>query len=128
MGFGSLDLTVPGRRGGHQGGEQGRDSLSYFVDGSIERFLVRGRWCGKPADLPYELQGCRPDFLARRRRFEIIQSLDIPTHVAHLPSSDTGRPHWLLFLFGASDGGDSVGRSPVAIIDSLLRDRFCQFG
>lgn len=93
VGFGGLDLTGSGRPGGHQGGEQGRDNLSYFVDGSIERFLVRGRWCGKPADLPYELQGRRPDFLARHRRFEIIQGLDIPTHFAHLPPSDTGRPH-----------------------------------
>ncbi len=131
MGFGGLDLTGSGRRGGHQGGEQGRDSLSYFVDGLIEGFPVRGRWCGKPADLPYELQGRRPDFLARRRRFEIIQSFDIPTHFAHLPSSDTDRPpsrcSIASFPFCASDGGDPVGRSPIAIIDSSLGDEFCQF-
>lgn len=75
MGFGSLDLTVSGRRGSHQGGEQGRDGLSYFVDGSIEGFLVRGRWCVKPADLPYELHGRRPDFLTRCPRVEIIKGL-----------------------------------------------------
>ena len=129
MGFGGLDLTGSGRPGGHQGGEQGRDSLSYFVDGSIERFLVRGRWCGKPADLPYELQGCRPDFLVGRPRFEIIQGLDIPTHFAHLPSSDSERPpsRCHLFFFVLPTGGDSIGRSPIPIGDSSFRDEFCQF-
>jgi hypothetical protein len=85
VGFGSLDPTVTGRRGGHQGAEQGGGSLSYFVNGPIERFPVRGRWCGEPANLPYELQGRHPDFLASRRRFEIKQSLDIPIHFARLP-------------------------------------------
>ena len=108
MGFGGLDLTVPGRRGGHQGAEQGGGSLSYFVNGPIERFPVRGRWCGKPANLPYELQGRHPDFLVGRRRFEIKQSFDIPTHFAHLPSSDSDRPRSRCpmpsFPFCASDG------------------------
>ena len=81
MGFGSLDLAVPGRSGGHEGAEQGGGSPSYFIDGPVERFVVRGRWFDRPGDLPYELQGRHADFLAGRRRFEIIQSLDIPTHL-----------------------------------------------
>ena len=88
VGFGSLDLTVPGRRGGHQGTEQDGGSLNYFVNGPIERFPVRGRWCGKSANLPYELQGRHPDLHVGRRGFEIKQSLDIPTYFVHLTSSN----------------------------------------
>lgn len=80
MGFGCLDLTVPGRRLGHQGGEEGGRSPSDFIDGSIEGFSVCGRWFGKSTDLPYELQGCHPDLFIGRRGFEIIQGLDIPAH------------------------------------------------
>ena len=92
MGFRSLDLTFPGRCGGHQGIEQVRGNPSYFVDGPIKCFLVRGRWFDKPGDLPYELQGRHSDFLAGRRRFKIIQSLDIPAHFIHLNSSDNDYP------------------------------------
>jgi len=94
VGFGDLDLTVPGRRGGHQGTEQGGGSRSYFVNGPIECFPVRSRWCGKPANLPYELKGRHPDLPAGRRRFEIKQSLDISTHFVHLSSSNA-----ILILF-----------------------------
>ncbi len=92
MGFGSLDFTLPGRRSGHQGPEQGGGSPSYFVDGPIERSLVCSRWFDKPGDLPYKLQGSHPDLLAGCRKLEIIQSLDIPTHFTHLASSDRTRP------------------------------------
>jgi hypothetical protein len=55
MGFGSFDLAVPGRSGGHEGAEQGGGSPSYFVDGPVECFPVHGRWFDKSGDLPYEL-------------------------------------------------------------------------
>jgi hypothetical protein len=93
MSVACLGLTIPGRRGGDQGVEKGGGSPGYFVDGSMERFPVHARWIDKASDLSYELQGRHPDFLAGRRRFEIIECLDIPTHFTNLASSDSERSH-----------------------------------
>jgi hypothetical protein len=91
MGLGSLSLTVPGRRSCHQRAQQGGGNPGYFVDSPIECFLVCGRWFDKSSDLPYELQGRHPDFVARRRRFKIIKGLNVPAHFFHLASLDSFR-------------------------------------
>jgi hypothetical protein len=54
--------------------------LCHLFDSIIEGNLVGLRGLGEAAELPHELQRRRADFFLCRRRFEIVQSLNISTH------------------------------------------------
>jgi hypothetical protein len=54
--------------------------LRDLFDCTIEGNLIGLRGLGEAAELPHELQRRREDFFLCRRRFEIVQSLNISTH------------------------------------------------
>jgi hypothetical protein len=54
--------------------------LRHLFDCIIEGNLIGLRGPGEAAELPHELQRRRTDFFLSRRRFEIVQSLNISTH------------------------------------------------
>ena len=80
VGLSGLELTIPGRSAGHQRVEQGGGRLGDFIDRPIERGLVGSGRSGKSTNLPDELQSRQPDFVIRRRRFEVVQRFDVSTH------------------------------------------------
>src|SRR2546427_620084 len=78
---GSLDLAIARRSVGNESVEQLVCRLRHLVHRTVESELVSLGGPCKATQLAHELQGGRTDLLVRGGWFEVMQSLDVPTHL-----------------------------------------------
>lgn len=80
LGFGGFLFTIFGRGAGLERAEEAVGGIGDFVNGGIERCLIRLRGLIEPADLPDKLQRSRANFFLCDRRIEIKQYPDVSAH------------------------------------------------
>src|SRR5205085_4228205 len=91
---GGLDLAAARRRAGDERAEQARGRVRDLLDGAIERLGVRLRGLRGAADLAHVLKRRPVYLLGARRGLEVVESLDVATHVGKRtepPRSARGR-------------------------------------
>src|SRR6185436_16515331 len=75
-----LDVAVAWRRARDEVSEEMLRGVRHVVDRALEGGFVRFRRTREAGDLSHELQRGGMDLLVRRRRLEVVQRFDVPTH------------------------------------------------
>jgi hypothetical protein len=100
--FGCFFFTVFRWRRRFERMQEATRSCGYFVDGSLERGLIRFRRFVKTADFPYKLERSIPNLFRSNWRIKVEKRFDVPAH-----SRDLGEI-WLDSLLFPFDDADSA--------------------
>ena len=87
-GLRGFDGAIAGWSVGDEGVEQLVRRLRHLVHRAVESGLVGLGRPSEAAQLAHELEGRGAHLLVRRRRLEVVQGLDVPTHALASPPRD----------------------------------------